>query len=59
MRNIKNTKPISKCEKILNICKLIGIKTFEDLQLFKKQEQRAGETTLQALKRYFIEILEN
>lgn len=58
MRNNQKPKPISKSEKILQICKLIGIKTFEDLQTFKKQEQRQDETTLQALERYFLEILE-
>ena len=58
MRNNQKPKPISKSEKILQICKLIGIKTFEDLQTFKKQEQRQSETTLQALERYFLELLE-
>ena len=58
MRNNQKPKPISKSEKILQICKLIGIITFEDLQKFKKQEQRQGETTLQALERYLLELLE-
>jgi hypothetical protein len=58
MRNNQKPKPISKSEKILQICKLIGIKTFEDLQEFKKYGQRQGETTLQALERYFLELLE-
>lgn len=60
MRKIKNTtKPISKSEKVLTICQLLGIKTFDDLQAFKKSEQRQGETTLQALERYLLEVLDN
>lgn len=59
MRNNQKPKPISKSEKVLQICKLIGVETFEDLQTFKKQEQRQGETTLQALERYLVELLED
>jgi hypothetical protein len=59
MRNNQKPKPISKSEKILQICKLIGIKTLEDLQEFKKYVQRQDETTSQALERYFLEVLEN
>jgi hypothetical protein len=58
MRNNQRPKPISKSEKVLQMCKLIGIETFKDLQTFKKQEQRQGETTLQALERYLLELLE-
>ena len=60
MRNIKNTtKPISKSKKVLTICKILGIKTLNDLQAFKKNEQRQGETTLQALERYLLEVIDN
>lgn len=58
MRNNQKPKPISKSEKILQICKLIGIQTFEDLRQFKEREQRPEETTLQALERYLLEVLE-
>lgn len=59
MRNNQKPKPISKSEKVLQICKLLGIKTSEDLQAFKKSEQRQNETLLQALERYFLEVLDN
>ena len=59
MRNNQKPKPISKSEKILQICKLLGIKTFEDLQAFKKSEQRQDETLLKALERYLLEVLDN
>ena len=59
MRTNQKPKPISKSEKILQICKLLGIKTYEDLQAFKKLEQRQGETLLQALERYFLEVIDN
>ena len=58
MRNNQKPKPISKSEKILQICQLIGVKTFEDLQEFKRTQQQPGETTLQALERYLLEVLE-
>ena len=49
-------KPLSKSGRILSLCKLLKIETFEDLQIFKQKAQQDGETLLAALERYFGEV---
>ena len=56
MRKTNKQKPISKSERILALCKLLKIETFEDLQTFKQKVQRDGETLLTALERFFNEV---
>ena len=38
--------------RILELCKILGIETFEGLQRFEKDEVQSGETLEQALVRY-------
>ena len=52
-------KPLSKSERILSLCKLLKIETFEDLQTFKQKIQQDGETLLTALERHFNEDISN
>ena len=52
-------KPLSKSERILSLCKLLKIETFEDLQIFKQKIQQDGEPLLTALERYFNEVFDN
>lgn len=59
MRNNQKPKPISKSEKVLQICRLVGITTAEDLKKFKENAKKDGKTTLQALEDYLLEMLED
>ena len=43
-------------DKILNLCKKIGIINFGDLQRFKQENMQKGESLITALERYLIEI---
>ena len=59
MRKTNKQKPLSKSERVLALCKLLKIETFEDLQTFKQKIQQDGETLLTALERYFDEVFDN
>ena len=58
MRKTKKPKPISKSKRILQLCDILGIKTFDDMQLFKKHVQNDGEKLIDALERYFLEVFD-
>lgn len=59
MKKTNKQKPLSKSERILALCKLLKIETFEDLQTFKQKVQQNGEALLAALERYFNEVFDN
>ena len=42
-----------------DLFKIIGIKTFGDLEVFKKNELDKGETLIEGLKRYIASLGEN
>lgn len=43
-------------EKILTLCKKLGINTMKDLYYFNRHVMCKGETFLQALERYDMEV---
>lgn len=59
MRKTNKQNPLSKSERVLSLCKLLKIETFEDLQTFKQKVQQDGETLLAALERYFNEVFDD
>nr|DAF90873.1 MAG TPA: glycosylhydrolase [Siphoviridae sp. ctnMR5] len=46
----------SDLKEILRICRRIGIELVSELQDFARREQRPGESLLDALKRYELEV---
>lgn len=45
-----------RTNEMINHCKMLGIETVGDLEMFKQYEQRPHETTQQALQRYYIAV---
>lgn len=46
-------------KEVIELGKKIGIYTMADLKVFISTQQRIGETTLEALKRYIAELGED
>lgn len=40
-------------QRLLRLCRLIGIETVADLQRFSREERDKGESILDALERYY------
>lgn len=54
----KNIKKLSRSEKVVYYCKILGIETFKDLQDFKRENREDGETLLQTFERYIMDWYE-